>query len=126
MELPEMKTPGGGDMVEVSFENGTKEIMPKRRLETIAISSETQGKPLEDKRLLQDALANTFFGVMMEFGVKAGEVDQILDMVTARVQKAFDNSCKIKFGFEKSLTPLSVFNEIEMDNLKKENGEQTT
>ena len=113
-------------MVEVSFENGTKEIMPKKRLETVGKSSEEKGKPLEDRQILQDTLANILLGVFMEYGVKVGEVDGILNSTVIRINKLFDSTYEMQFGFEKPNTPISVLNKIEVENFKKQNGDQTS
>ena len=126
MELPEMKTPGGADMVEVSFENGTKEVMPKKRLETIAISSETPGEPLKDKQILKDTLGNTIIAVLMEYGIKDGEVLDVLNAAMDRKNKMVANVYKIKYGFTEDETPLIELNKIEVENFKKENGDQAS
>ena len=114
VEIQDKKTPAGEMFVEVSFENGTKEIMPKRRLETI--SSDKEQEDLEIKTLLKHKVSSTIFGVLHEYGLKMSEIDTVLDGVVELINNASEKSYEIVYGCEKSVTPLNLINDILVEN----------
>lgn len=108
------KTPGGNDMVEIKFTDGTKEKMPKMRFELIV--SETVSEVGSIKRKLDARLGALLFGTLHEYGIKIGEVNSISDAMVALVNNGFKKAEEIVFGCEYGEIPLININKILLDN----------
>jgi hypothetical protein len=120
VEAKEEKTPGGEMMVEVSFEDGAKEIMPKKRLELLTTNEISSDSLVRE--VLRKQVGSILFGVMHEYGLKIEEVDSCLDTVVELVNNSTAKSYELLFGFEKTKIPLNEINKI----LLKENGDKTS
>jgi len=123
VEIENKKTPMGEKLVEVSFEDSSKEIMPKKRLEMIATQEISNDSLVRE--VLRKQVGSILFGVMHEYGIKLDEVDPCLDTVVELVNNASARSYELLFGYEKTKIPLNAINKILMANLK-ENGDQTS
>ncbi|HNW65717.1 MAG TPA: hypothetical protein PKO10_00725 [Aliarcobacter cryaerophilus] len=119
----EEKTPMGEIFVEVSFEDGSKEVMPKKRLEMI--STEAISSDSLVREVLRKQVGSILFGVMHEYGIKIDEVDPCIDTVVELVNNSSAKSYEILFGYEKTKIPLNAINKILMANLK-DNGDKTS
>lgn len=123
VEVQDAKTPMGEMLVEVSFEDGTKEVMPKKRLEMIGTDAISDDSLVRD--VLRKQVGSILFGVMHEYGIKLDEVDPCLDTVIELVNNASAKSYELLFGFSKTKIPLNAINKILMANIK-ENGDKTS
>jgi len=119
----EEKTPMGEIFVEVSFEDGSKEVMPKKRLEMI--STEAISSDSLVREVLRKQVGSILFGVMHEYGIKIDEVDPCIDTVVELVNNSSAKSYEILFGYSKTKIPLNAINKILMANLK-DNGDKTS
>lgn len=120
VEVEGEKTPMGETLVEVSYENGEKEVMPKKRLEMIA-SNEISSDSIV-REVLRKQVGSILFGVMHEYGIKIDEVDPCIDTVVELVNNASARSYELLFGFQKTKIPLLAINKILMANLKDKDG----
>lgn len=123
IELKDQKTPMGEMFVEVSFEDGSKEMMPKKRLEMIATQEISNDSLVREE--LRKNVGSILFGVMHEYGIKLDEVDPCLDTVVELVNNASAKSYELLFGYNKTKIPLNAINKILMNDLK-ENGDKTS
>jgi hypothetical protein len=123
VEIQEEKTPMGEMLVEVSFEDGSKEVMPKKRLEMIL--SEAISNDSLVREVLRKQVGSILFGVMHEYGIKLDEVDPCLNTVVELVNNATAESFELLFGFSKTQIPLNAIKKILMANIK-ENGDKTS
>lgn len=123
VEIKDEKTPMGEMLVEVSYENGEKEIMPKKRLEMIATQEISSDSLVRE--VLRKQVGSILFGVMHEYGIKIDEVDPCIDTVVELVNNASARSYEILFGFQKTKIPLNAINKILMKDLK-DNGDKTS
>jgi len=110
VEVPDKKTPGGSEMVEVSFSDGTKEVMPKQRLELLSSDKEIDLSEIQKK--LNTRVGALIFSLLHEYGVKVGETGQIADAVIELVNLSHSRAKEILIGYEASLTPLIAINDI--------------
>jgi hypothetical protein len=123
VEIQDEKTPAGEMLVEVSFEDGSKEVMPKKRLEMLT-TQEISNDSLA-REVLRKQVGSIIFGVLHEYGIKLDEVEPCIDTVYELVNNATAKSYEILFGFSKTQIPLNAINKILMDNIK-ENGDKTS
>lgn len=124
IEVQDEKTPMGEMLVEVSFEDGSKEVMPKKRLEMIA--SEAISNDSLVREVLRKQVGSVLFGVMHEYGIKLDEVDPCIDTVIELVNNASAKSYELLFGFSKTKIPLNAINKILMANIKENAGDKTS
>jgi len=92
------KTPGGNDMVQLSLEDSTEEVMPKMRFECL-VSEEPQDLTAM-QTILKARVGAFLFGTMNEFGIKMGEAnsmsDAMMDLVNAGYNKSRDILYKVE------------------------------
>jgi hypothetical protein len=122
-EIEGETTPMGESLVEVSFEDGSKEEMPKKRFEMI-VTEEISSDSLV-REVLRKQVGSILFGVMHEYGIKIDEVDPCIDTVVELVNNASAKAYEILFGYEKTKIPLIAMNKILVKNIK-ENGDKTS
>lgn len=113
------KTPGGSDMVEVTFSDSTKEQMPKMRFEAIVTDEKSDDTSVANK--FKTKVGSMLFGMLHEYGVKWGEVDAITDTMIEYVNNGFVKANNIKWGFEKMDIPLITINDVLVENGKQDN-----
>jgi hypothetical protein len=113
------KTPGGNEMVEVSFADSTKEQMPKLRFETIVTDEKSDDTSVLNK--LKTKVGSMLFGMLHEYGAKWGEVDPITDAMIEYVNNGFAKANNIKWGFDKMEIPLITINDVLVENGKQDN-----
>lgn len=119
----ESKTPAGNDMVEVCFEDNTKEIMPKMRFELI--KSDKILDPTDFSNIVKARVASICFGSFHEYGVKMGEVNGILDAVTSLVNEGFAKAQNIVWGVDYPGIKLIDINKVLLNNHAKQNNNGT-
>lgn len=110
----EDKTPAGNDMVEVAFEDGTKEQMPKARFELIATDEVMDPAMVLAK--IKARVGAILFGTLHEYGVKWGEVNGMSDAMIDLVNNGFKKASDLKWGFEKEMIPLIEVNKVLITN----------
>jgi len=113
----ETKTPAGEAMVEINFESGKKETMPKKRLEllnSVEISDATS-----TNLTLKAHVASVLYGVLHEYGVKMGEVNGISDGMVDLVNNGFSKATNFLWKTEdREELPLNSVNEVLIANAK--------
>lgn len=117
--LLEEKTPNELEMVEVHFEDGTKEKMPKMRFELIVTEQKSDATSVRKNLIAR--ISALCFGSFHEYGVKMGEVNEIVDGITGLVNNGFTKAQDIMWGVDYLGIPL-----IEVNNvlIKKHVGKQ--
>lgn len=123
-EIEGETTPMGEMFVEVSFEDGSKEIMPKKRLDMITSQEISSDSVVRDT--IRKQVGSVIFGILHEYGIKIDEVDPCIDTVVELVNNSSSRSYEILFGYEKTKIPLNAINKILMANLKEEDGNKTS
>ena len=115
----EGKTPAGQMMVQVEFENGTKEIMPKERLELICTEEISDATEVQNK--IKARVGAMLFATLHEYGIKMGEINGVSDAMFDLANNGYTKARDIIFGVEHDLLPLNKIN-----NILIENGKSTT
>lgn len=118
IELDE-KTPAGSDMVEVCFEDSTKEKMPKVRFELVATMELS-----DDTIVMQKLLARVgavLFGTLHEYGARWGEVNAMSDAMVKLCENGMEKASDIKWGCDKPNISLNEINKILVENNAKQN-----
>jgi len=127
VEKEDKKTPMGEMFVEVSFEDGSKELMPKKRLDILTTQEISDDSAVRD--VLRKNVGSMIFGLLHEYGIKINEVDPCIDTVIELVNNASSKSYEILLGFEKTNIPLNAINDILMSNnkiIEEDDGNKTS
>lgn len=123
--LLEEKTPGGNEMVNVHFGDGTSEIMPKTRFELIVSEEKSDATTVQNK--LRARTGGLMYSVLHEYGVKMGEVNDAVDSVTKLINAGYERARDVKFGFDFLDLPLIEVNKVLLDaNTKNSNNGPTS
>lgn len=117
--LENKKTPGGNEMVEVKFEDGTTEIMPKMRFDIISTDDNSDASGVQTA--VQTKVGSTIFGMLHEFGIKMGEVEEVLNAVSNLVNAGYEKARDIKWNVPHRFLPLIDVNDVLVDYARKEN-----
>jgi hypothetical protein len=115
----EMKTPAGQEFVSVSFEDGTKEVMPKMRYELIVSDTISDASKVQEK--IKSVVGTNLFGALHEFGIKFGEIDGVVDACVNLANAGFRKAQDIMFNFTQPEIPLNVINKILIEDHAKQN-----
>ena len=114
----DLKTPTGESMVEVSFENGKKEIMPKKRLELLTTNEISDATKANIK--LKAHVASVLYGVLHEYGIKMGEINSVCDGMVDLANNGFSKASNILFKTDdKDNISLNSVNNILIENAKQ-------
>lgn len=122
--LENQKTPAGKEIVEVLFEDGSKEVMPKLRYEMIATNEISDATGVQNK--IASHVGATVFGTMHEFGILLGEVEEVLNQVSNLTNSGYEKARDIVWGTEHHKLPLNKINTILLENYAKENTNGTS
>lgn len=122
--LEDIKTPAKNEMVKVMFEDGTEEIMPKRRYEMIVTPTISDASSVQTK--IQNHVGSYLFGTLHEFGIKMGEVENILNATSDFVNGGYVKARNIKWGYEHEFLPLIEVNNVLLENNAKQDNNGTT
>lgn len=114
----EIKTPSLQEMVEVQFEDGSKEIMPQRRYETISTTEISDASTVQ--ATLEKRVAASLFGMLHEYGVKLGEVEEILNEVSNFTNSGYEKARDIKWGVAHKFLSLIDVNNVLIEHAKRE------
>lgn len=112
--LDSKKTPLGNELVKVSYDNGSEEIMPKVRFELISTDSISDASTVMEK--VKARVGSMLFSTLHEYGVKWGEINGIMDTTVALVDNGFIKATDIKWGCEKEYISLLSINDILKEN----------
>lgn len=110
------KTPAGHDMVEVNYEDGTREIMPKARFEIIV--TDVKSTPSDVQNTLKTKVGGVLYGVLMEYGILMGEADSIINESADLVNAGYEKARDIKWGIAHRLLPLNEINNVLVTHMK--------
>ena len=122
--LLEEKTPGGNEMVNVQFGDGTSEIMPKTRFELIVSEEKSDATTVQNK--LKARIGGLMYSVLHEYGVKMGEVNDAIDSVTKLINAGYERARDVKFGFDFLDLPLIEVNKVLLDASTKDSDNGST
>jgi len=117
--LDSKKTPLENELVKVSYEGGSEEIMPKVRYELISTDSISDASTVMEK--VKARVGSILFSTLHEYGIKWGEINGVMDTTVALVDNGFIKATDIKWGCEKEYISLLSINDI-----LKQNHEATT
>lgn len=118
VELEE-KTPAKSDMVEVCFDDGKKEIMPKVRFELIVTPEISDDSEVQKKVVAR--VGSVLFGALHEYGIKWGEVNQVSDAMVKLVENGMEKATDIIWGTDKPGIALNEIQKVLLKNHAKEN-----
>jgi hypothetical protein len=96
LRITEFTTPLGGEIVEVQFEDGSVIEMPKKRYDTTRTYKQSDATRERD-RITEEA-AHHILAVLHEWGVRFGELNNLLDAVVKSVQRAHDDATHKLWG----------------------------
>jgi len=117
--LEEEKTPSGNEMVEVKFENGTTEKMPKMRFEMIKSDKISDASTVQ--KTIQTKIGAQIYGLLNEFGVLFGEAEEILNSASTYVNSGYTKARDILWGCEHQYLSLIEINKILIKNHEEQN-----
>lgn len=92
------KTPSGAAMISVMYEGGIAEEMPQRRFDLLKTEKKTDASAVI--KIIRKHLASLFYGTMMEFGTKHGEINGIMEDFASLVDCATEKATNILYGVE--------------------------
>lgn len=86
----EIKTPMGSDIVEITFENGRKEIMPKKAYELVVTDIASDASIAH--RTKMNALVPALKMVICEYDLKVGEIQSLLQALANGIDDNFSRA----------------------------------
>ena len=114
----EQVTPAGSEMVTVTFESGVVEVMPKKRFELI-VSDESVDETAKHE-ILKKKVSEILYSVMIEYGLKMGEINSVTDGMTDLVNNGLRKASNILFGSEYLNLSLIRVNKVLLEDATKE------
>jgi hypothetical protein len=111
------KTPMGGEMISVLYDDGTDELMPKKRFDLVVTKEISDESKMRET--IRQSVGTTMFGVLHEYGILFNEVNSCLDTIAELVNNSSARSYEILLGYKKEKVPLNVINDILVDDFKK-------
>ena len=117
--LEGVKSPAGNEMVEVNFEDGSKEIMPKLRYEMITTNEISDASTVQ--KTIHSRVSETLYATMHEYGILLGEVEEILNYVSNLTNSGYEKAHDVIWGFPHYKLPLNKINAVLLENHAKEN-----
>ncbi len=123
------KTPMGGVMLKVNFEDGGYEYMPEKRFDIVKTEQATDAtyvRGLLSAHVTRD-VGSAVYSMMLEFGCKLSEIDsitqQVIVMTNAGAEKASNLLWGIDYANERTLNKI---NDILLENgPKAHNGSES-
>lgn len=107
--IEDEKTPQGGQMTEVQFEDGSIEKMPDIRYKAMLSDSKSDASSAQDKLLKH--VAGTIYGYMHEFDIRIGEsqplINEIIDLVNSGAIRATNLLWGVEHSDERSLLSIN-------------------
>jgi len=117
------KTPAGNKMIEVSFVDGTKEVMPEMRFNLIVTNILSDASQVQNK--INSGVGAHLFGVLHEFGILMGEGEEVLNSASTFINSGYEKARDIKWGCALRLLPLNVINKVLIDHNAEQNNNGT-
>jgi len=106
----EHKTPMGNAIVEIEYDDNTKEFMAQCMFDKVVTDKQTDATELQDKRI--NVIVDIILFSMREWGVKIGEVDKIT-MLLAQSLSYNSNQALLSLVADYMPKPLSL-DEVDM------------
>lgn len=119
----EEKTPANGEMLEVEYEDGTKEVLSKMMYGEIVSDKECDLTTLRDKRVRP--VVATVLMTFREWGLKVGELSYMSALLTQSLEANQDEAQKeLWLKWIPTLQSLDDVNMIVIDLILKEKGKR--
>lgn len=112
-------TPAQNEMVSVSFEDGTNEVMPKLRYELIVTDTVSSASGIQET--LNKKVGAGVYSMLHEYGIKFGEIDGIMDNCVNLANSGFHKAQDILFKCSQSDIPLNEINKILLKDYAEQN-----
>ena len=110
-ELEDKKTPGGDIMVEVSFNDDSKDVMPKKKFELV--SKDQKYDDIEINKIVTGRVASIIFGMLHEYDLTWGQVNPVIEAIGALMENGMEKAYNIHFGVDtKTDIPLNKINQM--------------
>jgi len=113
------KTPVGSEMVKVTFEDETTEVMPKARFELITTNSKSDATSVQKK--VSSRVGALMYSTMHEYGIKMGEINNVTDACVSLANAGYERARDALFGFEFLDLPLIEINKTLIHATSKNN-----
>lgn len=84
------KTPMGADMVEISYEGGAKEIMPKKTYKAVVTDIPTNYTILQETKL--KVIAPAVVAVIEEFDLKVSDIQALMQKIASQIDNRFSRA----------------------------------
>jgi hypothetical protein len=120
----EKQTPAGNKMVEVIFEDNSKEVMPKMRFDIIVSDEISNASKVQE--VISSTVGSYLLGVLHEYGIKMGEADNILNATGDAVNVGYEKARDLKWGISHRFLPLLDVNDVLRENYAKQNSDGTS
>lgn len=117
------KTPAGGKMLKVNFDDGSVEIMPEKRFNVITSEEPTDATFVRGLLVTNAAkeIGAVVYGMLHEYGMKLSEVDKVLDSVIVILNGASEKASNVLWGIDYADDrTLNQINDILVENAKKD------
>ena len=116
------KTPMGGIMLKVNFEDGSYEYMPEKRFDIIkteAASDVNYVKGILCTHVTRD-VGSAVYSMMLEFGCKLSEIDSITNQVIVMTNSGAEKASNLLWGIDYAdERTLNKINDILLENVSK-------
>jgi hypothetical protein len=94
--IPDVTTPLGGEIIEIQFEDNSLLEMPMKRY--LATRTYKQSDATAERARITEEAGHQILALMHEFGIRFGEVNNLLDSVVRSVQVAHDTATSKLWG----------------------------
>lgn len=119
------KTPSGGEMIQVLFENGATAIMPKTRYNLVKSNEVLDASKFQMN--VRRSVGSIVYGILHEYGLTFGETNNVLDEAAELTQSAADKATNILFNVEyPEDRTVNQINDILIEHDHKNNNNETT
>lgn len=123
------ETPQGNKIIEVQYEDGISEFMPKLRYDSIVTEEKTDASSAQDKLL--KTVASAVYGFMHEYDVKMAEIDPLLNNIVTLVNngsiKATNQLWGVENADDRSMLMINeVLNNNYVEPIQNKNGSSSS
>lgn len=116
------RTPQGATMVEVTYEDGEKEVMSHPRFSVIVTNEESDLGEVREK--LKKKLGGMMYAIMVEYDIRMGEgndvVNAVGDLINNASVKSINKMWNVDHSDDRSLI---MINNVLLENDKNEKGD---
>ncbi len=122
-QLEDITTPGGAGMVEVLYEDNSKEVMPVARFDIIKTEAISDASTVQ--KTIKERVGSMLYSILHEYGIMFGEVEGCVDTCVNYANAGLEKSTDILFGKTQKFLPLIEINNILIKHAK-ESGDGAT